>query len=117
MKKATFFLTLCLALFCWTGIASAQITQGVVSRDGWTLSSPAAPGSAIEGAGDGRIETAIDGNEATYYHSDWTGSNVGSSLPQYFIIDTGESGVSGINGFVYLPRPNNGNGTSKKMRV
>lgn len=117
MKKATFFLTLCLALFCWTGIASAQITQGVVSRDGWRLSSPAAPTTAIEGAGDGRIAAAIDGKESTYYHSDWTGSKVGESLPQYFIIDTGESGVSGINGFAYLPRPNNGNGTSKKMRV
>ena len=118
MKKATFFLTLCLALFCWTGIASAQITQGVVSRDGWSLSSPAAPSSAIEGAtGDGRIAAAIDGNESTYYHSDWTGNNVGSSLPQYFIIDTGESGVSGINGFVYLPRPNNSNGTSTQMDI
>lgn len=117
MKKATFFLTLCLALFCWTGIASAQITQGVVSRDGWTLSSPAAPSSAIEEAGDGRIAAAIDGNEATYYHSDWTGSKVGESLPQYFIIDTGESGVSGINGFVYLPRPDNGNGTSTQMDI
>lgn len=114
MKKATFFLTLCLALFCWTGIASAQ---GVVSRDGWSISSPTAPTSAIEGAGDGRIAAAIDGKESTYYHSDWTGSKVGERLPQYFIIDTGESGVSGIGGFAYLPRPNNGNGTSKKMRV
>lgn len=115
MKKTTFFLTLCLALFCWTGIASAQITQGVVSRDVWTLSSPAAPSSAIEGAGDGRIAAAIDGNEATYYHSDWyTGS--GSVLPQYFIIDMGAT-VSDIEGFAYLPRPNNGNGTSTRMRV
>ena len=115
MKKTTFFLTLCLALFCWTGIASAQITQGVVSRDVWTLSSPAAPSSAIEGAGDGRIAAAIDGNEATYYHSDWyTGS--GSALPQYFIIDMGAT-VSDIEGFAYLPRPNNGNGTSTRMRV
>ena len=115
MKKTTFFLTLCLALFCWTGIASAQITQGVVSRDVWTLSSPAAPSSAIEGAGDGRIAAAIDGNEATYYHSDWyTGS--GSALPQYFIIDMGAT-VSDIEGFAYLPRPNNENGTSTRMRV
>lgn len=117
MKKATFFLTLCLALFCWTGIASAQITQGVVSRDGWSISSPTAPTSAIEGAGDGRIAAAIDGNESTYYHSDWTGSQTGSALPQYFIIDTGESAVSGINGFAYLPRPNNANGTSTQMDI
>ena len=117
MKKATFFLTLCLALFCWTGIASAQITQGVVSRDGWSISSPTAPTSNIEGAGDGRITAAIDGNESTYYHSDWAGTYDGATLPQYFIIDTGESGVSDINGFVYLPRPNNSNGTSTQMDV
>ncbi|MCI6295026.1 MAG: discoidin domain-containing protein [Bacteroidales bacterium] len=115
MKKATFFLTLCLALFCWTGIASAQITQGVVSRDGWTLSSPAAPTSDIEGNGSGKLERAFDGNESTYYHSDWyTGS--GSALPQYFIIDMGAT-VSDIEGFAYLPRPDNGNGTSTRMRV
>lgn len=116
MKKATFFLTLCLALFCWTGIASAQ---GVVSRDGWRISSPAAPSSAIEGAGagDGRIAAAIDGKESTYYHSDWLSSGTpGKDLPQYFIIDMGAT-VSDIRGFAYLPRPNNGNGTSKKMRV
>lgn len=117
MKKTTFFLTLCLALFCWTGIASAQITQGVVSRDGWSISSPTAPTSNIEGAGDGRITAAIDGNESTYYHSDWAGTYDGATLPQYFIIDTGESGVSDINGFVYLPRPNNSNGTSTQMDV
>lgn len=114
MKKATFFLTLCLALFCWTGIASAQ---GVVSRDGWSISSPTAPTSAIEGAGDGRIAAAIDGNESTYYHSDWRSSGTpGKDLPQYFIIDMGAR-VSDIGGFAYLPRPDNGNGTSKKMRV
>lgn len=116
MKKTTFFLTLCLALFCWTGIASAQITQGVVSRDGWSISSPTAPTSAIENAGDGRITAAIDGNESTYYHSDWAGTYDGATLPQYFIIDMGAT-VSDIGGFAYLPRPNNGNGTSKKMRV
>ena len=116
MKKATFFLTLCLALFCWTGIASAQIKQGVVSRDGWTLSSPAAPTSDIEGNGSGLLERAFDGNEATYYHSDWSGSATGKNLPQYFIIDMGKT-VSDIEGFAYLPRPNNGNGTSTRMRV
>lgn len=116
MKKATFFLTLCLALFCWTGIASAQITQGVVSRDGWSISSPAAPTSDIEGNGSGKLERAFDGNESTYYHSDWSGSATGKNLPQYFIIDMGAT-VSDIEGFAYLPRPNNGNGTSTRMRV
>lgn len=116
MKKSTFFLTLCLALFCWTGIASAQITQGVVSRDSWTLSSPTAPTSDIEGNGSGLLARAIDGNEATYYHSDWSGSAPGKNLPQYFIIDMGAK-VSDIEGFAYLPRPNNGNGTSTRMRV
>ncbi|MGM9693068.1 MAG: discoidin domain-containing protein [Alloprevotella sp.] len=97
---------------------SAQITEGVCDRSAWTLSSPAAPTSAIEGAtGDGRLEAAIDGNESSYYHSDWSGSNSGSALPQYFIIDTSGAAVADVQGFVYLPRPANGNGTSSKMRV
>ncbi len=109
-----------LVAFVVTGVSvSAQsvITEGVLDRSGWTLSSPAAPGSAIEGAGDGRIAAAIDGNVATYYHSDWQGSQTGKNLPQYFIIDTGEAGFSDVQGFIYTPRPNNANGTSKKLRV
>lgn len=108
-----------LVAFVVTGVSvSAQsvITEGVLDRSGWTLSSPAAPSSAIEGAGDGRIDAAIDGNVSTYYHSDWL-SGTGNNLPQYFIIDTGEEGFTNVQGFAYTPRPNNGNGTSKKLRV
>lgn len=108
-----------LVAFVLTGVSvSAQsvITEGVLNRSGWTISSPAAPSSAIEGAGDGQIAAAIDGNVSTYYHSDWTGSNLGSALPQYFIIDTG-SDFTNVQGFIYTPRPNNANGTSKKLRV
>lgn len=108
-----------LVAFVVTGVSvSAQsvITEGVLDRSGWTLSSPAAPGSAIEGAGDGRIRAAIDGNVATYYHSDWSGNKKGEALPQYFIIDTG-SDFTNVQGFIYTPRPNNANGTSKKLRV
>lgn len=109
-----------LVAFVVTGVSvSAQsvITEGVLDRSGWTLSSPAAPSSAIEGAGDGRLAAAIDGNVSTYYHSDWSGSQTGKDLSQYFIIDTGEDGFSNAQGFIYTPRPNNGNGTSKKLRV
>lgn len=110
-----------LVAFVVTGVSvSAQsvITEGVLDRSGWTLSSPTAPSSAIEGnTGDGRLSAAIDGNVASYYHSDWSGSQTGKDLPQYFIIDTGEDGFSNAQGFIYTPRPNNGNGTSKKLRV
>lgn len=117
MKRITFFTTLFLLWLCGNTM-SAQITEGVCNRSAWRLSSPAAPTSAIEGAtGDGRLEAAIDGNESSFYHSDWTGSNSGSALPQYFIIDTNGAAVADVQGFVYLPRPANGNGTSKKMRV
>ena len=108
-----------LVAFVVTGVSvSAQsvITEGVLDRSGWTLSSPAAPSSAIEGAGDGRLAAAIDGNVSTYYHSDWS-SGTGNNLPQYFIIDTGEEGFTNVQGFAYTPRPNNGNGTSKKLRI
>ena len=117
MKRITFFTTLFLLWLCGNTM-SAQITEGVCNRSAWRLSSPAAPTSAIEGAtGDGRLEAAIDGNESSFYHSDWTGSNSGSALPQYFIIDTNGAAVADVQGFVYLPRPANGNGTSSKMRV
>lgn len=110
-----------LVAFVVTGVSvSAQsvITEGVLDRSGWTLSSPAAPSSAIEGnTGDGRLAAAIDGNVSTYYHSDWTGSQTGKDLSQYFIIDTGEDGFSDVQGFIYTPRPGNGNGTSTKMRI
>lgn len=108
-----------LVAFVVTGVSvSAQsvITEGVLDRSGWTLSSPAAPGSVIEGDGDGRIAAAIDGNVSTYYHSDWTGSQTGKDLSQYFIIDTG-SEFTNVQGFIYTPRPGNANGTSKKLRV
>ena len=117
MKRITFFTTLFLLWLCGNTM-SAQITEGVCGRSAWTLSSPAAPSSAIEGGtSDGRIQCAIDGNESSYYHSDWTGSQTGKDLPQYFIIDTSAAAVADVQGFVYLPRPNNSNGTSTKMRV
>lgn len=116
MKRITFFTTLFLLWLCGNTM-SAQITEGVCDRSAWTLSSPAAPSSAIEGGtSDGRIQCAIDGNESSYYHSDWS-TGTGSALPQYFIIDTSEAAVADVQGFVYLPRPANGNGTSTKMRV
>ena len=116
MKRITFFTTLFLLWLCGNTM-SAQITEGVCDRSAWTLSSPAAPTSAIEGTtGDGRLEAAIDGNESSYYHSDWS-TGTGSALPQYFIIDTSSTAVADVEGFVYLPRPANGNGTSTKMRV
>ncbi|MCI7051241.1 MAG: hypothetical protein MR971_06790, partial [Bacteroidales bacterium] len=106
MKKATFFLTLCLALFCWTGIASAQITQGVVSRDGWRLSSPAAPSSAIEGAAsDGRIAAAIDGNESAFAAVDWglSASSLESiTANQTVVIKEAPSGLSGWSSNSYM---------------
>lgn len=92
---------------------SAQITEGVCDRRAWTLSSPAAPTEESE-----TLAKAIDGNESTFYHSDWRSTGTpGSTLPQYFIIDTSEAAVADVQGFVYLPRPDNGNGTSSKMRV
>lgn len=112
MKRITFFTTLFLLWLCGNTM-SAQITEGVCDRSAWTLSSPAAPTEESE-----TLAKAIDGNESTFYHSDWRSTGTpGSALPQYFIIDTSEATVADVQGFVYLPRPDNGNGTSSKMRV
>ena len=112
MKRITFFTTLFLLWLCGNTM-SAQITEGVCDRSTWTLSSPAEPTEESE-----TLAKAIDGNENTFYHSDWHSAGTpGSTLPQYFIIDTSETAVADVQGFVYLPRPANGNGTSTKMRV
>ena len=112
MKRITFFTTLFLLWLCGNTM-SAQITEGVCNRSTWTLSSPAEPTEESE-----TLAKAIDGNENTFYHSDWHSAGTpGSTLPQYFIIDTSETAVADVQGFVYLPRPANGNGTSTKMRV
>lgn len=67
----------------------------------------------------GNITDIKDGKTNTYWHSNWmgkSGTGIGGSLPEYFIVDLGE--VKEISGFGYVPRNgDNGQCTSYKVYV
>lgn len=65
----------------------------------------------------GNITDIKDGKTDTYWHSNWmgkSGTGIGGSLPEYFIVDLGE--VKEISGFGYVPR-NGGNGQCTSYKV
>ncbi|KLU69431.1 MAG: hypothetical protein RHS_4769 [Robinsoniella sp. RHS] len=67
-----------------------------------------------EGSGaDGNADQAVDGNETTYWHSNWSGSaavkpDIPNNIRNEFTIDVGKSRI--LRKLEYVPRPNNING-------
>lgn len=115
MKKITFLLTLVFAFF-WGGItASAQVQLGeALDRSTWSVS---ASSWCYDTGKIGNITDIKDGKTNTYWHSNWmgkSGTGIGGSMPEYFIVDLGE--VKEISGFGYVPR-NGGNGQCTSYKV
>lgn len=117
MKKITFLLSLIFAFF-WGGItASAQVQLGeALDRSTWSVS---ASSWCYDSGTIGNITDIKDGKTNTYWHSNWmgkSGTGIGGSMPEYFIVDLGE--VKEISGFGYVPRNDyNGQCTSYKVYV
>lgn len=118
MKKITFLLSLVFAFFWGGGItASAQVQLGeALDRSTWSVS---ASSWCYDTGKIGNITDIKDGKTNTYWHSNWmgkSGTGIGGSLPEYFIVDLGE--VKEISGFGYVPRNgHNGLCTSYKVYV
>lgn len=115
MKKITFLLSLVFAFF-WGGItASAQVQLGeALDRSTWSVS---ASSWCYDSGTIGNVTDIKDGKTNTYWHSNWmgkSGTGIGGSLPEYFIVDLGE--VKEISGFGYVPR-NGGNGQCTSYKV
>lgn len=114
MKKITFLLSLVFAFF-WGGItASAQVQLGeALDRSTWSVS---ASSWCYDSGTIGNITDIKDGKTNTYWHSNWiaSGTGLGGSMPEYFIVDLGE--VKEISGFGYVPR-NDGNGQCTSYKV
>lgn len=114
MKKITFLLSLVFAFF-WGGItASAQVQLGeALDRSTWSVS---ASSWCYDSGTIGNITDIKDGKTNTYWHSNWSasGTGLGGSMPEYFIVDLGE--VKEISGFGYVPR-NGGNGQCTSYKV
>ena len=115
MKKITFLLSLVFAFFWGGGItASAQVQLGeALDRSTWSVS---ASSWCYDSGTIGNITDIKDGKTNTYWHSNWSasGTGLGGSMPEYFIVDLGE--VKEISGFGYVPR-NGGNGQCTSYKV
>lgn len=95
--------------------ASAQVQLGeALDRSTWSVS---ASSWCYDSGTIGNITDIKDGKTNTYWHSNWmgkSGTGIGGSLPEYFIVDLGE--VKEISGFGYVPR-NGGNGQCTSYKV
>lgn len=113
MKRITRFLS-AVALFCgFTTTAQAGIGESL-PRGGWSIQ----VSSDCDDSGSGRIAAAFDGDNNTFWHSNWAGTagqGAGDGLPEWFVIDLGEE--TELGGFGYRPRNNVKNGFCKSYRL
>lgn len=96
MKKFTFLMSLLLAFGATT--SSAQI----LDRSGWKITTS----GECDDSGTGHAASIIDGNNKTYWHSNWEGTNASGDatkkLPQFFQVDLGST--QEFNKIGYVPR-------------
>ena len=96
MKKITFMLSLLMSMGAMT--TSAQ----VLSRTGWTITTS----SECDDSGSGHAAAIIDGNNNTFWHTNWGGGNASGDtskrMPQFFQVDLGSEQEFQTIG--YMPR-------------
>ena len=96
MKKITFMLSLLMSMGAMT--TSAQ----VLPRAEWTITTS----SECDDSGYGHAAAIIDGNNNSFWHSNWGGSNASGDatkkLPQFFQVDLGSEQEFQTIG--YMPR-------------
>lgn len=96
MKKITFMLSLLMSMGAMT--TSAQ----VLPRAGWTITTS----SECDDSGYGHAAAIIDGNNNSFWHSNWGGSNASGDtskrMPQFFQVDLGSEQEFQTIG--YMPR-------------
>ncbi len=116
MKKIYLLLSLCVAFLASTTQAMAGIGDAI-DKTNWTI----AVSSACDDSGYGQGSYLIDGNVASFWHSNWgNGTTVGvanGGMPQYFQIDLGSSQELGGVGIQVATGRNNKNGTMRGYKV
>ena len=110
MKKITFMLSLLMSMGAMT--TSAQ----VLSRAGWTVTTS----GECDDTEAGHAVAIIDGNNETFWHSNWGGSNASGDtskkLPQFFQVDLGSE--QEFQSIGYMPRTDiNANGVVKGYKL
>ena len=75
-----------------------SVSNDVLNSEGWKI---AYADSEEQDREDGAAENAIDGNPATYWHTQWSAD--APNHPHHLVLDLGKSCT--VAGFRYLPRP------------
>ncbi len=71
-------------------------TRDELGKANWKVTEFSSEETTGEGAINGKINTIIDGNASTYWHSRWT--NTGASYPHHFVIDiAGSKSAKGVS--------------------
>lgn len=87
------------------GLATASVNGSVPQGDINILSYTTEETSG-EGADNGRVIHMLDGDNNTFWHSEWTVG--GATMPYEFVLDLGEE--YNVTGVTWLSRQNNNNG-------
>lgn len=122
-------------LFVVSSVPASAGIGDAIDRSTWTITAsstqggdnPGTTSSTINNANDcGGPAAIIDGDNSTYWHSNWSSNPMGSSAnPEWFVVDRGESELStaeaavGIGGISYTPRQGSsvGNGTATSVLI
>lgn len=100
-----------LLLALGTTTTSAQ----VLKRSGWQVTTS----GECDDSSTGHAASIIDGNNNTYWHSNWGGYNAlgdgTQTLPQFFQLDLGTT--QEFNKIGYMPRQGLGNGTVLSYKI
>lgn len=88
-----------------TAVTFKTLRETLLLNKNWTLADFSQEEASGEGA-TGRAKDAFDDNDATYWHSPWTGG--GSSLPQFIVIDLNQEVIPTT--LISFKRNNNNNG-------
>lgn len=75
-------------------------TRNEISKQGWSVASFSSEETSGEPAPNGLATNLIDGNAATYWHSNWSGTE--ANYPHQFVIDMGGSKIA--NGLTITQR-------------
>lgn len=88
-----------------TSVDFKTLRETLLLNKNWTLADFSQEETSGEGA-TGRAKDAFDDNDATYWHSPWSGA--GSILPQFIVIDLNEEVIPTT--LISFKRNNNNNG-------
>ncbi len=91
---------------------NATFNPDPYDRSNWSVVSFTSEEKSGEGAGNGVATAILDGDPATYWHSQWAGSNI-PNPPYYITVDMGAA--LSINGFEFTQR--NGQRKMNKIHV